>query len=85
MDLRTGKVRDLAPSLSQGIFGRFDVSFDATKVVFDWKKDVDTGFYIYEVDIDGKEVALPKRVTTALEKAWEYSSRNSYQILLANR
>ena len=53
LDLKTLKTTDLAPSMSAGIFGRFDLSYDARRVVFDWKKDINTGFRIYEVNIDG--------------------------------
>lgn len=54
LNLRDGKVRDLVPELEGGIFGRFDIAFDASKVVFDYKKAPDKGFRIYEVGIDGK-------------------------------
>jgi hypothetical protein len=54
LDLRTGKVEDLIPELAGGIFGRFDLSYDATRIVFDWKKALDAGFRIYEVGVDGR-------------------------------
>jgi len=58
-----GKVTPLVPELDGGKFGRFDLSFDAKKVVFTYKKksaadlrpDSDSGFepfHIYEIDID---------------------------------
>ncbi len=53
LDLRTGKVTDLVPSMSEGIFGRLDVSHDGQKILFDYKADPETGFYIYEVNVDG--------------------------------
>jgi hypothetical protein len=56
LDLRNGKVRDIAPSLSQGIFGRYDISFDAKKIVFAWKERRGAGFRIYEVNVDGSEL-----------------------------
>jgi len=47
-----GKVTPLVPELNGGGFGRFDISFDASKVVFCYVKD---GRYrIYEIDIDPK-------------------------------
>ncbi len=46
-----GKVTELVPELSGGIFGRFDLSFDATKVVFAYCKE-DGLYRIYEIDID---------------------------------
>jgi len=56
LDLKTGKVRNLFPGDSEiagGIFGRFTLSFDATKLVFDWKKAPIEGFRIFEVNVDG--------------------------------
>jgi hypothetical protein len=53
LSLKDGSVRELAPSLEGGVFMRFDVSFDAKRVVFDWKCDSQEGYRIYEVNIDG--------------------------------
>ena len=46
-----GKVTSLVPELDGGIFTRFDLSFDAKKVVFGYKRK-DRVFRIYEIDID---------------------------------
>ena len=54
LSLQDGTVTELVPSLEGGIFGRFDLSFDARRVVFDYKRSIDEGFRIYEVGIDGK-------------------------------
>ncbi len=54
LNRKTGKVADLLPEMAGGIFGRFDLSFDAKKIVFDWKKAPREGFRIYEVGVDGK-------------------------------
>jgi len=48
-----GKVTELVPELTNGVFGRFDLSFDADKVVFCHAKEGGT-FRIYEIDIDPK-------------------------------
>ena len=54
LDLRTGKVREIIPELSQtGVVGWFDLSFDAQKIVFDFKQGPDDGYRIYEVNVDG--------------------------------
>lgn len=53
LNLKTGEVRDLAPTMAHGIFGRYDVNYDAGKVAFDWKENSEVGFRIYEVNIDG--------------------------------
>jgi len=48
-----GKVTELVPELSGGRFGRFSLSFDATKIVFCHAKP-EQRFRIYEIDIDPK-------------------------------
>ncbi|MCF7954778.1 MAG: hypothetical protein K9M75_03150 [Phycisphaerae bacterium] len=53
LSLKDGSVRDIVPSMKHGIFGRYDLSFDAKKIVFDWKEKLGVGFRIYEVNIDG--------------------------------
>ena len=49
-----GKVTQIAPQLAGGLFGRFDLSFDAKRVVFAYRKDLKTNYRIYEIGIDGK-------------------------------
>jgi hypothetical protein len=49
-----GKTTRLAPQLDGGLFGRFDLSFDARKVVFAYKKSVQDPYRIYEIGVDGK-------------------------------
>ncbi len=48
-----GKVTELVPEMAGGIFGRFDLSFDATKIAFCYTKE-DGRYGIYEIDIDPK-------------------------------
>ncbi|MCF7847985.1 MAG: discoidin domain-containing protein [Kiritimatiellales bacterium] len=63
LDLETGKERELIPSLTGGVFNRFDVSYDAKKVLFDYKKADAEGYRIYEVNIDGtglRQVTFPQ-------------------------
>lgn len=47
-----GEVTEIVPELKGGLFGRFDLSFDAKKVVFAYKKSVKDPYRIYEIDID---------------------------------
>lgn len=54
LSLRDGSVTELLPSMKGGIFGRFDLSFDGRRVVFDWKAGQEKGFRIYEVGADGR-------------------------------
>ena len=53
LSLKDGSVRQLASELEGGVFGRFDISFDARRIVFDWKRSSDEGYRIYEVKTDG--------------------------------
>ena len=46
-----GKVTELVPELAGGVFGRFDLSFDATRVLFSYCEE-GKQFRIYEIDID---------------------------------
>ncbi len=48
-----GKVTELVPELAGGIFDRYDLSFDARRVVFGSKAAPGKGFRIYEVGVDG--------------------------------
>jgi hypothetical protein len=62
LNLETGRERELIPSLTGGVFNRFDVSFDAKKVLFDYKKSDAEGYRIYEVNIDGtglRQITFP--------------------------
>ena len=52
LDLASGAVTDLVPEFKHGWLGRFDVSFDARRIVFGWKKAWKEGFRIYEIDVD---------------------------------
>jgi Tol biopolymer transport system component len=53
LNLKTGSVSKILtdPKFSNGIIKRFDLSYDAKKVVFDFKSSVLTGYRIYEADI----------------------------------
>ncbi|TKG91580.1 hypothetical protein EYV94_21380 [Puteibacter caeruleilacunae] len=64
LNLETGQVRDLVPQLNEGVFNRFDISYDAGKVIFDYKKGKDDGYRIYEVNIDGtglRQLTFPQK------------------------
>lgn len=53
LNLKDGSVRELAPQLRGGVFERFDLSFDARRVVFAWKAGPLAGYRLYEVQLDG--------------------------------
>ena len=54
LDLTTGAVTELATELSGGVFNRFDLSFDAKTVIFDYKKSAKEGYRIYQIGLDGQ-------------------------------
>lgn len=72
LSLKDGTVRSLTAGLPGGVFGRMDLSFDAKKVVFDWKRSNGEGYRIYEVGIDGtglrQVLAAPANEATLVEK-----------------
>ncbi len=53
LSLSDGTVQELVPCLEGGIFGRFDLSYDAKRIVFDYKAQDREGFRLYEVGVDG--------------------------------
>ena len=76
LNLKTGKVRDVNPILAGGVINRFDVSFDAKKIVFDWKRSNQEGYRIYEINVDGtglKQLTFPPEIEDALHKRFATS------------
>jgi hypothetical protein len=47
-----GKVTNLVPELQGGLFDRFDLSFDARRLIFAYRKKPDDAFRLYEIKID---------------------------------
>jgi hypothetical protein len=63
LNLKDGSVREVVAGLSGGVFERFDLSFDAKRVVFAWKKGPQDGYRIYEVNLDGsglRQLSFPQ-------------------------
>lgn len=55
LELRTGRVTSLLPErMKRGIVNRCDLSYDAKRIVFDWKADSRSGFHLWEIGIDGE-------------------------------
>jgi hypothetical protein len=75
LSLADGKLREIAPQLEGGIFDRYDLSFDAKRIVFDYKPHKPEGFRIYEIGVDGAGLrqltfppaAEPKRIAAYSE------------------
>ena len=53
LNLKDHSVKEVVSELKNGVFERFDLSFDAKRVVFAWKKGPQDGYRIYEVNLDG--------------------------------
>jgi len=75
-----GTVTEIAPQLAGGLFGRFNLSFDAKKVVFAYKRAENQGYRVYEINIDGS--GLRQLTFDAPEKAElteHYGERYRYE------
>ena len=74
LDLKTGTVRDIIPEWTKsGVVGWFDLSFDAKKIVFDFKQSNDEGYRIYEVNVDGtnlRQLTFPEDNEAELVKKY---------------
>ena len=53
LSLADGHVREIAGQLEGGVCDRYDLSFDAKRVVFGYRRPKLEGYRIYEIDIDG--------------------------------
>ena len=73
LDLETGEVRELAADLTRtGVVNRFDVSFDAQRIVFDFKPAANEGYELWEVHVDGTGL---RQLTAAPESEPELRAR----------
>ena len=73
LDVKSGAVRELVPEMASGVFERCDLSFDATRVVFAWKKGPQDGYRIYEVKVDGtglRQLTFPPDDEAELERKY---------------
>ncbi|MEI7910336.1 MAG: hypothetical protein WCK77_11920, partial [Verrucomicrobiota bacterium] len=79
LSLKDGSLRQLAGQLQGGVFGRMDLSFDAKKIVFDWKRSNDEGYRIYEVGADGsglRQILKAPDNEAELVKKYHYEYHN---------
>jgi hypothetical protein len=53
LSIDDGKVSDVVPELSGGVFDRFDLSFEASRIVFGYRPPRPEGFRLWEVGVDG--------------------------------
>jgi hypothetical protein len=54
LTLADGTVHEIAPALHQGLIDRYDLSFDARRVLFNYKPPRPEGFRLWEMGIDGR-------------------------------
>lgn len=82
LDLRTGKVRELLPpEFSQGVVNRFDLSFDARRILFDYKVGAKDGYRIYEIGVDGeglRQVTFPEECDADLVRRYGYGTNDMH-------
>jgi len=85
LDLASGRVTELTPQLAGGVVNRFDLSFDAKKIVFDYKRGPKEGYRIYEMNIDGtglRQLTFPEANDTALLERYGYGTNDMHPCYL---
>ena len=73
INLKDNSVREVVAGLEDGVFERFDLSYDAKRVVFAWKKGPQDGYRIYEVNLDGtglRQLTFPQADEQELVKQY---------------
>jgi hypothetical protein len=53
LSLADGQVREIVPQFDGGVFDRYDLSFDAGRIVFGYRRPKREGYRIYEIGVDG--------------------------------
>jgi len=54
LDLATGRGRRVVPQFEGGVFDRFDLSFDAKRIAFGYRRPKAEGYRIHEIGVDGR-------------------------------
>ncbi|HEX2957104.1 MAG TPA: T9SS type A sorting domain-containing protein [Chitinispirillaceae bacterium] len=79
LNLRTGAVRNVLSGnkFTKGVIKRFDLSYDAKKVLFDFKASHETGYRLYEADIasgEVRQITFPQANEDSLVKVYKGSN-----------
>ena len=85
LDLETGAVTEVVPELNGGVFNRFDLSFDAKTILFDYKKSAKEGYRIYEIGLDGKglrQLTFAENDDEDLAKRYGYGTNDMHPCYL---
>ena len=53
LSLSDGRVREIVPELNGGVFDRYDLSFDAHRIVFGYRRPKLEGYRLWEIGVDG--------------------------------
>lgn len=74
--MRTGAVRNVISNskFTNGVFKRFDLSYDGKKVVFDFRSSLETGYRLYEADIATgtvRQITFPQANENSLVKVYK--------------
>ncbi len=62
LSLSDGAVTEIAPQLAHGLVDRYDLSFDAQRILFNYKPAEPAGFRIFEMAVDGgglRQITFP--------------------------
>ncbi len=78
LSLADGRVREVAGSLTGGVFDRYDLSFDARRIVFGYRRAKPEGFRIWEVGVDGSGLRQVTRAPADEERRIATYGRTSY-------
>lgn len=76
LNLRTGAVRNVlsGSKFTNGVIKRFDLSYDAKKVVFDFRATHETGYRLYEAEIATgtvRQITFPQANEDSLVKVYK--------------
>jgi len=75
LDIKSGRVKGILPEkfVKAGIIARMDVNYELDKIVFDYKNSQESGYRIWEVNIDGtglRQVLAPPKDEAAIVKKY---------------
>ncbi|MDZ7616100.1 MAG: hypothetical protein U1E05_03800, partial [Patescibacteria group bacterium] len=78
LSMADGSVRELAPALEGGVFDRYDLSFDAQRVAFGYRRPLPEGYRIWEVGVDGSGLRQVTRPPDDEDERMAKYGRTSY-------
>lgn len=86
LDLATGAAKELLPpEFATGVVNRFDLSFNAKRVVFDFKKSAKEGYRIYELELASgtvRQLTFPEADDNELAARYGYGTNDMHPCYL---